>query len=316
MNIAIIGVGRWGKNIVRTIINEIPAVNIVAIVSRNPSNFDHTLLGTDCNVYGNVEELLSTEKSIDGLVAALPPSLNYDLSKKVIPKGVPLFIEKPMSLSVLECQKMLKLASDYNSIVRVNHIDLFNPAVVEIDRQLDCKPKLIEGVIGAAYDCNPIMSPLWEYSPHFIAASMWLMRDRPIRVSAKRVSVDPNLSTHTHREMVTFDLIYECGSVARITAGNGIADKTRKLKVIDNKCSYYFKDRADEPLVKECIETLNREAIQIETDLPLTQSLRSFFSSVEQGIKDTSSFETGLNVVEILTAIDRSLATGVNVELL
>ncbi|KZN70568.1 Gfo/Idh/MocA family protein [Pseudoalteromonas luteoviolacea] len=307
LNIAVVGVGRWGKNVVRTIVEEMPNARLSHIVTSNPavkSQYENKL-----SVLPNWRMLLEHRDEYDCIVAALPPDINLELAKDVLPLGIPLFIEKPLAMDYEGAQTLLSLAQQNKSIIQVNHIDLYNPAVDEIRSRLSEKPVSIKGAIGAAYGHHAVMSPLWEYSPHFIAAALKIAMAPLISLQATYLPIPKSLQDNERRELVLLTLKFADGSEAEIRAGNGMEDKTRTLDIRQEQDQYLFVDRADVPL------RINKQAISIDTRLPLTKSLLHFADKVNNQDIDLEDFISGVEVIRILELADRSLQEGKTIKL-
>ncbi len=307
LNLAVVGVGRWGKNVVRTILEEMPNVRLSHIVTSNPAvknQYENKL-----SVLPNWSMLLEHKDEFDCIVAALPPDISLELAQDVLPLGIPLFIEKPLAMNYIGAQTLLSLAQQNNSIIQVNHIDLYNPAVDEIRSRLSKQPVFIKGTIGSAYPHHAVMSPLWEYSPHFIAVALKIAQAPLVSLKATYLPIPNPLRDNERRELVLLMLKFADGSETEIHAGNGMEDKTRTLAIRQAQDQYLFIDRADVPL------RINEQAISIDTRLPLTKSLLQFANKVIHQDTDLEDFISGVEVIRILELADSSLQQGETIKL-
>ncbi|MBQ4810469.1 Gfo/Idh/MocA family oxidoreductase [Pseudoalteromonas luteoviolacea] len=307
LNIAVIGVGRWGKNVVRTIREEMPNARLSHIVTSNPAV--KAQYEDELTVLPNWSSLLEHKNEYDCIVAALPPDINLALARDVLPLGIPLFIEKPLAMDSTGAQELLSLAQQHKSIIQVNHIDLYNPAVNEILARLGNDPIYVKGAIGAAYPHHAVMSPLWEYSPHFIAAALKIVKSSLVSLQATYLPIPESLQDNERREVVLLALKFADGSDVEIHAGNGMEDKTRTLDIRQQQDRYLFVDRADIPL------KVNEQAVAIDARLPLTKSLLHFADKVNNQDIDLEDFISGVEVIKILELADRSLQEGKAIKL-
>ncbi|WP_125563873.1 Gfo/Idh/MocA family protein [Pseudoalteromonas rubra] len=299
VRVAVVGIGSWGKAIVKTLRNEVSDVQLSHVVTSNSEVAP--LLPEQTKILASWDELVTHSDEFDCVVAALPPHLNLPLAQLLLPLGIPLFMEKPLALSAQDAHTVLSLATRHQSIVHIDHIDLYNPAVVEIAARLNSPVTSVSGKIGAAYPRRAIMRPLWEYSPHFIAASLKLVASRPISISACYDNIAPELLDQTQRELVTVTIRFENGAQATIQAGNGMINKTRMLTVSATNQQFEFVDRGTVPL-KE-----NNKEIAVDPTLPLAKSLAHFVNKVRTGDNSLTDFSEGIRVIEILEAADRAL---------
>jgi UDP-2-acetamido-3-amino-2,3-dideoxy-glucuronate N-acetyltransferase len=87
INIAVVGSGYWGKNLVR---NFHSLGSLKAIVDKNPGVLSHLEKKyTDIPCVSNCDQLLNSDKfHIDGIVIATPAETHYNLAKKALFAGM------------------------------------------------------------------------------------------------------------------------------------------------------------------------------------------------------------------------------------
>src|SRR6478672_8705631 len=78
-------------------------------------------------VYGNLDEMLSTEK-LDVVHVLTPPHIHYLTSRQILEAGVDAFIEKPLCHRVADCQDLQQHAKNAGRIIGVSHNFLYFPA--------------------------------------------------------------------------------------------------------------------------------------------------------------------------------------------
>lgn len=112
--IAVAGLGKIGLFHL-SILRNIPGVELAGLVDAVPAA-QKTVRGMGVNVpfFLSVDDLLSKEK-VDGIFACVPPAFNVSIAEACIPKGVSLFIEKPMAADLEGAKKMMALLSARNS---------------------------------------------------------------------------------------------------------------------------------------------------------------------------------------------------------
>ena len=307
LNAGLIGVGRWGKNIARTIREEIPGITLHRAASNN--NDARERVGPDCTIHTDWRELLSCY-DLDAVFLAVPPALNREIASAALIRRLPVFIEKPMSLNVPDAQFILDLAIRNEGIADVDHVDLFNPAVCAIRESIHTPCKKIFGRIGAAYDRRNDMSPLWEYLPHFLAVTITLMGRTPDAVRATFIPRETEPFDDPSKEIVRTIMDFGNGSEVCIDAGNGMVHKVRDMDVYFDNEVFHFSDRSAVPLARSLVtEPDTRIQIPVSTMFPLTAAIKSFESKVRIGLPDVEGVIMGLNVVRILEAITKSLVT-------
>lgn len=135
-DIAIVGYGYWGPNPMRAFM-DIPGCSVRYCCDLNPERlqevkrrFPHILTTTNFN------EVIS-DPFVDAIVLATPTSTHFELAKKGILAGKDILIEKPMTSTSKEAWELVELAEKGKRVLMVDHILLFNPAVVKIKKLID-----------------------------------------------------------------------------------------------------------------------------------------------------------------------------------
>ena len=97
INIGQIGVGYWGPNLLRNLIeNKNCVVENVIDISKQRREFlknSHNEL----NVSDNINDVIMNE-NIDAVVISTPVSTHYDLAMKCLENGKHILVEKPMAM--------------------------------------------------------------------------------------------------------------------------------------------------------------------------------------------------------------------------
>jgi predicted dehydrogenase len=98
-------------------------------------------------VFRSVEELLSTAQP-DAVIVAVPTSLHHEVALQIIQAGKHVLIEKPIADTVERAQNLVDAARKARVQLAVGHIERFNPALIELKRQL------AEGVLGKLHQIH------------------------------------------------------------------------------------------------------------------------------------------------------------------
>ena len=122
MRIGLIGVGRWGKNIVKTIM-DFEEIELSCVTSSNHNIYD--FVPKECSVYRDWGKMLN-HHNLDGIIISTPPKTHYEIAKASVLKGIPVLVEKPLTLNSQEAESLIDLAFTNKTNVRVNHIYLYH----------------------------------------------------------------------------------------------------------------------------------------------------------------------------------------------
>ncbi|MBW4616029.1 MAG: Gfo/Idh/MocA family oxidoreductase [Desmonostoc vinosum HA7617-LM4] len=190
INIAVIGVGRWGVHLLRNFLAH-PQVVVVAVVDPNPERL--LAVKQQFNLDNNV--LLTTKwldiKQISELTAvaiATPAVTHYALIKDALQQGYHVLAEKPLTLDPKECWELCQLAQQRRLILMVDHTYLFHPAV-ERGKAVVEAGKL--GDLRYGYATRTHLGPvrqdvdaLWDLAIHDIAIFNTWLGQLPVKVQA------------------------------------------------------------------------------------------------------------------------------------
>ena len=92
-------------------------------------------VATELNVrsFGSVDELLG---QVDAVSIASSTSSHYEIAKMAIQRKLHVLLEKPMTLTSVEAEELVRLAEKFGVLLQVGHIERFNPAFQLLRRQV------------------------------------------------------------------------------------------------------------------------------------------------------------------------------------
>ncbi len=238
-NIAIIGCGYWGKNLVRNFYELNSLYAICDVDEKKLKSFQEKY--PDLNVYHDYKTLIK-KPEIDALVIATPAATHYALSKEALLANKDVFVEKPIALNYKEGEELVSLAKEKDKILMVGHILEYHPAVIKL------KEIINEGELGKI---NYIYSNrlnlgkfrteeniLWSFAPHDISIIINLLGEMPREVSAHGGNyLNPDITDVTITTMS-----FSSGVKAHIYVSWLHPYKEQKLIVIGDKKMIVFDD--------------------------------------------------------------------------
>ena len=93
--ICVIGAGYWGKNHINTLCNLGVKIGIVEKSESEIINLNELFPNLD--YFDSIEDTF--QKNFDGYIISTPPKSHFELAKRILLKGKPVLVEKPLSLS-------------------------------------------------------------------------------------------------------------------------------------------------------------------------------------------------------------------------
>lgn len=328
LGMAIIGCGYWGINYVR-LFSELPESRVV--IACDPrverlqeigKRFPGVALTT------NLDDVLRLE-TVDAVAVCTGAVTHYDITRKCLEAGKHILVEKPMTTKEEDAGKLIALANSQKLTLMVGHTFLYNPGVRKVKQYIE------QTEIGQVYylyakrtNLGPIrhdVNALWDLAPHDISIFNYLLDDMPEWVSAVGAKVLRNA-----REDVGFvTLGYKNGVIGHIHVSWADPNKVRETVVVGSSKRIVFNDL--NPL--EQVRVFEKGIIphsaepstsygeyhfsirdgdiispRIEISEPLKNQGKHFLDCVTRGQQPLSDGQAGLEVVQVMQAIDRSVA--------
>ena len=159
IGIGCIGVGNRGTVLLRNLLT-VPGVRVVAICDIEPAHLERAQkLAGDAGhptpkVTGEWKELLDL-KEVEAVISALPCDLHAGNYVEVLSAGKDLYGERPMCLSVAECNAVVAAADWYAGIVQIGLQRRSDPRFIDAIRQVH------EGELGELLEGRIVWSNAW-----------------------------------------------------------------------------------------------------------------------------------------------------------
>lgn len=297
LRLGLIGAGAWGRAVIQAL-GDLDDVQLAAVASRNPMT--RRLVEDGCPVVDDWRWLID-RRDLDGLILAVPPSLQPEIAAHALAEGRPLLATRPLTTEVAAAERLYSDALRRQAVVLVDYSYLHHPAYQEMKRRLaDLGPIL--GVTATAGQWAPGRNELdviWQWGAHEVAMALDLIGARPLVIEARRsqTAVTPGGTG----EVVRLSLTFHGGGRATITCGNAMRDAVRRLTVSTMEHAAVFDDLAPSRLV-----LLRRgvgggaEAITVSDETPLSRLLAAFTGAIRAGVCDLSSLALAVDVVRVL----------------
>jgi len=317
--IAVVGAGYWGVNHVRNFYE----LGELAMVCDSSSASAESIATKFPNV--RVESDLSSaldEASVRGVVIATPAETHYQMAATAIEAGKDVLVEKPLTLDVVDGERLVKLATERGAILMVGHLLEYHPAVLRL-RELISSGELgeLQYIYSNRLNLGKVRREeniLWSFAPHDIAIILRLVDEWPNRIAATGGAyLQPSIA-----DVTVTNIEFPTGVRAHIFVSWLHPYKEQRLVVVGSKKMAVFDDvRGDGKLVvyDQGVEFVNGEPIarksdgvaeQIEAAEPLRCLCLEFLDCIQRRRRPLTDGQSGLRVLKVLDAAERSLAAG------
>src|SRR5258708_29010225 len=174
IGLAIVGAGYWGPNLVRTALDA-PAFRLDWLCDLQIERA-RAVLGpyTTVQATSSYDEVLA-DPGVAAVAIATPAATHFDLVRAALEAGKHVLVEKPLTPSVAEGQKLTALARESRLVLMCDHTYCYTPAVQHI-RELIRGGQIGEIQFVDSVRINlglvqPDVDVLWELAPH----DLWIL---------------------------------------------------------------------------------------------------------------------------------------------
>lgn len=307
---AVIGLGSMGRNHAR-VYREMDGVELVGVADVNEavaSRIGHTYVVDHFLDYTEMVE----KKKPEIVSVALPTIHHFETAMSLIDRGIHVLVEKPITKTVEEAQKLVAFAQEKGVVLAVGHIERFNPAVTELRRRLE------GGMLGQIYQVHARrLSPypgrirdagvVIDLASHDIDLMRHLVNDDIIRLHSETLQ-----SINSNREDLLNGIIrFKRGAVGVLDVNWITPTKVRQLTITGTRgmfrCDtlsqelFFFENETapsqwDQLSILRGVSEGNVLGIRINRYEPLMAEIQDFVNAVREGrdpmVTGTDGFET------------------------
>jgi len=324
VNLGFIGYGYWGPNLVRNFYATKDA-KVVKVCDLRKER-----LGIVETSYPAVKTSpdfkdLMKDTQIDAIVISTPVSTHFPLAQEALQNGKHVLLEKPMTATVEESEKLIELAEKKKRILMVDHTFLYTGAVRKMKELID------KGELGEIYYFDSVrvnlglfqhdVNVIWDLAPHDFSIMDYLLKKEPEMVSAVGVShlgdleniayvivqYPNNLLAHLHVNWLAPVKVRTTligGSKKMILYDD--TEPSEKVKIYDSGVTQ-IKKAEDVYQMLVQYRTGDMLAPKLDSSEALKLVCKEFVDSVNQNRKPLTDGEAGMRVVKLLQSANQSL---------
>jgi predicted dehydrogenase len=186
IGIGLVGVGRWGRNYVRTI-NALAGCRLVA--AADPRTMPG--LGPDITLYHDYRLLLDDEQ-VSAVVVATPDESHFQVAAAALQSGKDVLVEKPMALRTDRAVELAETAAVLARVLAVGHTMLYHVGFAALRRAvLLGRVGAVQQVVAArtSRGAPGRASVISDLVPHDLAMAISLLGE-PVAVRARSAGAD------------------------------------------------------------------------------------------------------------------------------
>lgn len=322
----IIGYGYWGPNLARNVVEcEGASLSTIcdlkedrlAVARRRHPGIHTTTRARD----------VFKDPTIDAIMIATPVSTHFKLAQGALVAGKHLWVEKPLTTSWKEAERLVHLQERTKRVCMVDHVLLFTGAVRSIKQFMQA------GKLGKVFYFDAVrvnlglfqhdVNVIWDLASHDVAVMDYLLDKRPTWVTATGACHAGNgmeniayITLHFREDTIAhFQANWLApvkvrqvliGGSKRMIILNDL-DPNEKVRVYDR--GVHFRQRGNHRHQKHFVEYRMGDmyAPKIDHTEALTRACEHFFTCIRTRRRPIADFRSGSRVVRILEAAERSL---------
>lgn len=253
---AVIGTGKLGSLHVKMLTQD-EQCDFVGIFDTNPEQAKTCADQFDVKIFSDLDELLD---QVDAVSIAVITTAHYEIASKCLNKGLHVFIEKPITATVEEAEKLVALAKEKECILQVGHIERYNAAFLSVEN-INLEPLFIQSDRLAQFGPRALdVDVVHDLMIHDIDIILSLIKSPVKQIDASGVPV-----VSEKIDIANTRIQFENGSVANVTASRISQKKMRKMRIFQRD-AYIALDFQDG--TSECYRLLPPEENIEEPHIP------------------------------------------------
>lgn len=232
LRVGVIGVGHLGKAHIANF-KKIKLAELVGVFDIDSEKTKKNAYDYKIKPFDSFKSML---KEIDAVSIVVPTSFHYEIAIGALNEGKHIFIEKPITATLSEAEKLIELGNKKGLKIQVGHIERFNPAFVSLNN-FKLQPHFIESHRLALFNPRGMdVSVVLDLMIHDIDIVLSLIKSPIMRIDANGVNVISDSI-----DIANARIQFENGAVANIT-GSRISQKNMRKMRIFQKSNYITVD--------------------------------------------------------------------------
>ena len=291
--IAIIGLGKWGKNLLREF-SKVSCVTKchtrgnqknISWLRRNYPKVVHTT---------SIRDIL-TDKNIDAVAISTPINSHFKIAKNALESGKHVFVEKPMASSVIEAKQLIKIAKSKNLNLFVGHVFLYNEIfkkIKKIDKQ--------ESITYAHFAWKKFGTFDEDIFKNLLSHDISLILE--LFGSPNRIRLTNNIGFITSSDRISLELNFTRNRKCDVSIDRISPHKEKSVTFLTKKNLFVWND---DELLRFDKRTQSFKKIYQSKNTPLHLECKKFIANITSKKVSYDSSFLALNVTRILSKLSK-----------
>ncbi len=266
-------------------------------------------------LFDSAEALIA---AVDVVDIVTPTFAHFDVAKKAIEQGKHVFIEKPITNTVVEAEELIALSQKHQVQGQVGHVERFNPAFTAVSKMID-NPMFIETHRLAEFNPRGTDVPVvLDLMIHDIDAILSVVKSKVKNISASGVAVISETP-----DIANARIEFENGCVANLTASRISLKNMRKSRFfqkdayisvdfLEKKCEVVkMKDAPENPddfaMILQNAEGVKKQIYFANPEVPsnnaILDELNAFAKAINEGSTPIVSLQQATDALRVALQI-------------
>ncbi|HEY3774182.1 MAG TPA: Gfo/Idh/MocA family oxidoreductase [Solirubrobacteraceae bacterium] len=322
IRLGVAGLGYWGPNLARNF-SAIAGCELAWLCDENDAVRERLARAhPSARATAELDDLLN-DPELDAVVLATPVPTHADLAVRVLEAGKHCFVEKPLATTVADAERAVDAAERSGRTLMVGHLLEYHPGLRALTELADSGElgDEIFYIYGNRLNLGKLRADenaLWSLGAHDVSVVLTLAEGDPVEISAHGASY-----VRDGVEDVVFCFLrFASGLVAHLHLSWLDPHKERRFTIVGSKRMATFDDMAVERKLtvydkgfdedsRTYGEYITRSGGSVSPQIanvePLRVECEHFVQSIREGTTPRSDGASGLRVVRVLEALQRSL---------
>ncbi|MGQ9524050.1 MAG: Gfo/Idh/MocA family protein [Armatimonadota bacterium] len=324
LRIGILGCGGIANAHARTLLNLSHRAELAAfcdVVQERAEQFSRQYTDGKGLVFTSHHDMYE-KADLDVVWICLPPFAHTDDVEAAASKGIHVFIEKPIALTMEKANSMVEAVRQHGVKSQVGFMSRFGEAVQLVKRMLQDGTAGAPGLMVGKYYCNALHAPWWrdksksggqvvEQIIHTFDLTRFFLGEVESVFCRMRNLFHKDVENFTSEDVSGTVITFRSGAIATVSGTDGAipGQWINQYELVAKNLTVYFSDAnnatihfTDKPWPLKSVVSAEKHLFQAEAE--------DLLNAIESGGPTAVPMEEGAKTLELVLAASRSGETG------
>jgi len=294
VKIAIVGCKNMGQKHLKNLReNFADTTEVVGIINSTLQSSAQRAAELNVPYFTDIDEI--TKDRVDAAIISTPGPTHASIGEKLLLRGIPCLIEKPMATTLEECKKLITAAQTGKTQIITGHTENYNPAVMRLKEELRAPIVKIEGIRTSRNASNKTgISAVQELMIHDLAIVYSLLGED---LQTSTIGKRSDLSWENHAAV---EMKYKNGATVKLEALREDREVERFMDITDKEGNLFHIDFMERRLLK------NGQVLTTDGN-SLKNEMTDFISCIKNGTTPLVSSNEAMGIVKLCLRLEKGM---------